>query len=75
VVGPNDQWRAKLKRKPEPDANEAAKAYVDTVLAERHRLGYSRKVAKKSYGQAVNRAAGVFEMLRRTTGSGGSDKT
>ena len=58
----------------EPAANEAARAYVDTILAERDRLGYSRKVAKKSYGQAVDRAAGVFETLRRTSRSEGNSQ-
>lgn len=62
-----------MTRNPEPAANKAAKSYVDTILAERRRLGYSRKVAKKSYGQAVDRAAGVFETLRRTSeGTGGT---
>ena len=57
-----------MSRDPEPaEPVDAAKAYVDTILAERNRLGYSRKVAKKSYGQAVDRAAGVFETLRRTS--------
>jgi hypothetical protein len=60
--------------KPEPHVNDAAKAYVDTILAERHRLGYSRKVAKKSYGQAVDRAASVFETLRRTSEDVGGTK-
>jgi hypothetical protein len=65
-----------MSRQPEPaePAADTAKAYVDTILAERHRLGYSRKVAKKSYGQAVDRAATVFETLRRTSRSeGGAD--
>lgn len=55
-----------MAQKPEPAVTQAAKSYVDTVLAERRRLGYSRKVAKRSYGQAVDRAARVFETLRRT---------
>ena len=59
---------------PELRVNEAAKSYVDGILAERHRLGYSKKVAKKSYGQAVARAASVFETLRRTSDGDPSKK-
>ena len=63
-----------MKMQGESHVKEAAKAYVDTVLAERDRLGYAAKIPKKSYGRAIDRAAGVFETLRRTNGNETSDK-
>jgi hypothetical protein len=50
----------------EPDAEKTAKEFIDGSLAARTQLGYSAKVSKRSYGQAVKRVAGVFERLRAT---------
>jgi hypothetical protein len=50
----------------EPDAEKAAKEFIDGTLAARAQLGYSAKVSKRSYGRAVKRVAGVFERLRTT---------
>jgi hypothetical protein len=45
---------------------KAARNFIDSALAERNRLGYTRKISKKSYGRAVDQAAEVFETLART---------
>jgi hypothetical protein len=49
-------------------AEKVARDFVDGVLAERTRLGYTRKVSKKSYGRAVHQAAGVFSRLGKANG-------
>ena len=50
----------------DPDANKAAKEFIDSALAARGRLGYSVKVSKKSYGRAVAQAKSVFERFQTT---------
>ena len=52
---------------PDPDVSKKAKEFIDRALAARGRLGYSTKVSKKSYGLAVDQAAGVFGALQGTS--------
>jgi hypothetical protein len=51
----------------DPEAEKAAKEFIDGALAARERLGYTAKVSKKSYRRAVEQATGVFELLRSST--------
>jgi hypothetical protein len=53
---------------PDPDVSKTAKEFIDRALAARGRLGYPTKVSKKSYGLAIDQAAGVFQALRATSG-------
>jgi hypothetical protein len=51
----------------DPEAEKAAREFIDGALATRERLGYTAKVSRKSYRRAVEQATGVFERFRSST--------
>lgn len=59
-----------MRRGGDSEAKKIAKEYIDSALAERRKLGYGARISKKSYGAAVERAAGVFEEFQRANREG-----
>jgi hypothetical protein len=56
------------------EVKKVAREYIDSAMAERRRLGYAAKVSRKSYGHAVDQAAGVFEKLHGANQRGTAKK-